>query len=40
MMRRTRAAGLIVIAIAAVALAVPWPPAAVESTFHVLTLLS
>jgi Protein of unknown function (DUF3810) len=32
-MRRTRAAGLTVIAIAAVALAVPWPPAVVESTF-------
>ena len=32
-MRRTRAAGLAVIAVAAVALAVPWPPAAVESAF-------
>ena len=32
-MRRTRAAGLAVIAVAAVALAVPWPPAAVEAAF-------
>jgi Protein of unknown function (DUF3810) len=32
-MHRTRAAGLAVIAVAAVALAVPWPPAAVESMF-------
>jgi hypothetical protein len=32
-MRGTRAAGLAVIAAAAVAVAVPWPPAAVEATF-------
>jgi hypothetical protein len=32
-MRRSRAAGLAVIAAAAVAVAVPWPPAAVESMF-------
>ena len=32
-MRRTRAAGLAVIAVAAVALAVPWPPAMVEGAF-------
>ena len=32
-MRRIRGVGLVVIAVAAVALAVPWPPAAVESWF-------
>jgi hypothetical protein len=32
-MRRIRAAGLALIAVAAVALAVPWPPAAVEAAF-------